>query len=121
MLTFSHSRRRPRSRSRSHGSRTQDGNAGLVAQALARAPRWAIRRLTETYMTLGLAEIARASGGQSFRVDDAGELDQVYERLGSRIGTRSEEREVSVAFAGAGLVVLLAGLGTGLRRRSVLA
>lgn len=64
-----------------------------------------------------LREIAELSGGAAFRVDDADELDRVYERLGSEIGTRDERREVSAAFAGAGLVLLLAGLGAGLRWR----
>lgn len=29
-------------------------------QAIDRAPRWALKRLTATYVTLGLADIARA-------------------------------------------------------------
>jgi COP9 signalosome complex subunit 3 len=29
-------------------------------QAIARAPRWALKKLTATYVTLGLADIARA-------------------------------------------------------------
>lgn len=41
---------------------SQDGNAGLVKQALSRAPRWAIKKLTETYLTLGLREIGAAVG-----------------------------------------------------------
>jgi hypothetical protein len=48
-------------------------------------------------------------------------LDRVYEQLGSRIGTRKEQREVSAAFAAGGLALLLGGLGTGLRWRSRLA
>jgi Ca-activated chloride channel family protein len=64
-----------------------------------------------------LREIAEVSGGAAFRVDDADELDRVYERLGSQIGTRDERRDVSSAFAGAGLVLLLAGMGAGLRWR----
>jgi Ca-activated chloride channel homolog len=64
-----------------------------------------------------LREIAERSGGRAFEVEDAAELDRVYERLGSRIGTRRERREVSAAFAGAGLLLLLGGLGTGLRWR----
>ena len=51
-----------------------------------------------------LREIAQASGGARFAAEDAGELDQVYERLGSQIGTRDERREVSAAFAAAGLL-----------------
>ncbi|KAF8219143.1 hypothetical protein L208DRAFT_1418768 [Tricholoma matsutake] len=37
-----------------------DKNTGLVMQAIDRAPRWALKRLTATYVTLGLADIARA-------------------------------------------------------------
>ncbi|CAA9461222.1 MAG: von Willebrand factor, type A [uncultured Solirubrobacteraceae bacterium] len=64
-----------------------------------------------------LRAMSERSGGNSFRVDDAGELDRVYERLGSRIGTRDQRREVSAAFAGGGLLLLLAGLGSALRWR----
>ncbi len=64
-----------------------------------------------------LREMAERSGGSTFRVDDAGELDRVYERLGSRIGTREKRREVSAAFAGGGLLLLLTGLGAALRWR----
>ena len=64
-----------------------------------------------------LREMAERSGGSAFRVDDAEELDRVYERLGSRIGTRDQRREVSAAFAGGGLVLLLAGLAAALRWR----
>ena len=65
-----------------------------------------------------LEAIAERSGGESFAVSDGDELDQVYERLGSRIGTRQEQREVSAAFVGGALVLLLGGVGVGLRWRS---
>ncbi|HVL97220.1 MAG TPA: VWA domain-containing protein [Solirubrobacteraceae bacterium] len=64
-----------------------------------------------------LREMARASGGSAYRVEDAGELDSIYQRLGSRIGVRRVRREVSAAFAGAGLLLLIGALGTGLRWR----
>jgi Ca-activated chloride channel family protein len=64
-----------------------------------------------------LREIADESGGQAFEVEDAAELDRIYETLGSRIGTKREQREISAAFAGAGLLLLLGGLGAGLRWR----
>ncbi len=64
-----------------------------------------------------LRQIAQRSGGQAFEVDDGAALDHVYERLGSRIGTRRERREISAAFAGGGLLLLLGGVGTGLRWR----
>lgn len=62
-----------------------------------------------------MAEIADASGGESFDVDDPDELDAVYERLGSQIATRPEEREITAAFAGGGMALLLAAAVLGLR------
>ncbi|GLB41148.1 putative cop9 signalosome complex subunit 3 [Lyophyllum shimeji] len=35
-------------------------NTGLLQQALARAPRWTLKKLTATYVTVSLADIARA-------------------------------------------------------------
>ena len=46
------------------------------------------------------------SGGAAFAAEDAGALDEVYERLGSQIGTREEQREISAGFAAAGLLLL---------------
>lgn len=62
-----------------------------------------------------LREIATASGGKAFTAEDSGELDQVYEKLGSRIGTRKEKREITAGFAAAGLALLSAGVAFGLR------
>jgi COP9 signalosome complex subunit 3 len=41
-----------------------DKNLGLVHQALERASRWNLKRLTDTYLTLGLAEIGAEIGVQ---------------------------------------------------------
>jgi Ca-activated chloride channel homolog len=62
-----------------------------------------------------MAEIATASGGQSFDVDDPNELDSIYERLGSQIATRPEQREITVGFVAGGMVLLLAAALLGLR------
>ncbi|KAG6876430.1 hypothetical protein C0993_003191 [Termitomyces sp. T159_Od127] len=35
-------------------------NTGLIHQALARAPRWTLKKLTATYVTLSLSDIAKA-------------------------------------------------------------
>jgi Ca-activated chloride channel family protein len=64
-----------------------------------------------------MREVAQASGGQAFTAEDADQLDGVYERLGSQIGTKPEQREVTAAFAGFGLVLLLVGAGLGVRWR----
>lgn len=67
-----------------------------------------------------LNAIAQRSGGKAFEVDSADQLDSVYEQLGSRIGTRQERKDVGAMFAAGGLVLLLGGLGTGVRRRGAL-
>lgn len=68
-----------------------------------------------------LRAIAQRSGGRAYAVGDADRLDRVYRDLGSRIGTRQEQRDVSSMFAAGGLLLLLGGAGTGLRRRGALA
>jgi Ca-activated chloride channel homolog len=55
-----------------------------------------------------LSRIAEASNGRFFQAPTSRNLNQVYESLGSRIGFRTEEREVTVAFAAAALVLLAA-------------
>jgi Ca-activated chloride channel homolog len=64
-----------------------------------------------------LQEISRVTGGTFTETADAGRLEGVYKKLGSKIGTKRVKREVSSSFAAAGLVLLLGGLGTGLRWR----
>jgi Ca-activated chloride channel family protein len=61
-----------------------------------------------------MVEIAERSGGESFDVEDADQLDAVYERLGSQIGTRPEEREITAGFAAGGMALLLAAAGLSL-------
>ncbi|KAF8198470.1 hypothetical protein BJ912DRAFT_26860 [Pholiota molesta] len=39
---------------------SQDRNLGLLQQAIARAPRWVLKKLTATYVTLHLSDIGRA-------------------------------------------------------------
>jgi Ca-activated chloride channel family protein len=56
-----------------------------------------------------LAEIARASGGQTFTAATAGGLKTVYERLGSQLGKKKEKQQVTSTVAGGGLVLLLGG------------
>jgi Ca-activated chloride channel homolog len=65
-----------------------------------------------------LQEISRITGGTFTEASDAGVLDGVYKKLGSKIGVRHVKREISSSFAAAGLVLLLAGMGTGLRWRA---
>lgn len=62
-----------------------------------------------------MQEIATASGGESFGVDDADQLDGVYERLGSQLATRPEKREVTAGFAAGGMALLLGAAALSLR------
>jgi Ca-activated chloride channel homolog len=62
-----------------------------------------------------LERIARTSGGAAFLAEDADELAGVYERLGSQIGTKEEPREVTAAFAGGALILLLGAVAGSLR------
>jgi Ca-activated chloride channel family protein len=64
-----------------------------------------------------LAEIAALSGGRAFAAEDSNALDQVYQTLGSRIGTKKEKREVSAGFAAFGLLLLGGAAFTSLRWR----
>ena len=63
-----------------------------------------------------LRQIAQTSGGQAFEASDGDELAAVYERLGSQLGTREETREVTAAFAAAGLLLLGGALIGSVRR-----
>jgi Ca-activated chloride channel family protein len=56
-----------------------------------------------------MKEVARVSGGRYFDAPDQNQLRSIYERLGSRLGSETEQREVTAAFAGGGLLLLLAG------------
>jgi Ca-activated chloride channel family protein len=55
-----------------------------------------------------LARIAETSSGRFFQAPTSENLTAVYDSLGSRIGFRMEEREVTVAFTAAGLLLLAA-------------
>lgn len=59
-----------------------------------------------------LEQVARASGGAFFAAPDAEGLRRVYEELGSRLGTRKEDREVTDLFAAIAAGLLLVGTTT---------
>jgi Ca-activated chloride channel family protein len=62
-----------------------------------------------------LREMASVSRGQAFSVEDADELDSVYKRLSSQIGTKEEKREITAGFAAGGIALLLAATGLAVR------
>ena len=66
-----------------------------------------------------LEQVAKTSGGEFFAAPDSAGLSRVYEELGSRLGTRNEDREVTDVFAGlaAALVLIAATISVVLFRR----
>ena len=66
--------------------------------------------------TATLESIARTTGGRFFTAPTARGLEAVYANLGRGFATRKEKQEVTAAFAGGGLALLLAGLVAGLLR-----
>ena len=56
-----------------------------------------------------MRRIATISGARTFAADAGDELATVYERLGSQVATREEEREITAAFAGGAAAFLLLG------------
>jgi Ca-activated chloride channel family protein len=58
-----------------------------------------------------LAAIAETTGGRSFTAPTAQDLAQIYESLGSKVGYKQEEQEVTQLFAAAALAFVLVGAG----------
>jgi Ca-activated chloride channel family protein len=65
--------------------------------------------------TAALQAIAERSGGAAFTAQDASGLSAVYEKLGSQVAMKDEPREITGAFAGGAIVLLLAGGALSLR------
>ncbi|HYM58477.1 MAG TPA: VWA domain-containing protein [Solirubrobacteraceae bacterium] len=59
--------------------------------------------------TVTLRDIAETTGGRYFSAPSAARLETIYANLGTRFSTRKEKQEVTAAFAGGALVLLLAG------------
>jgi Ca-activated chloride channel family protein len=66
--------------------------------------------------TATLQEIARETGGRFYRVGDAERLQEIYSQLGTRFAKLRVKQEVTSAFAGGALILLLLGASTGLLR-----
>jgi Ca-activated chloride channel family protein len=58
-----------------------------------------------------LQQIAQVSGGQFFRARSATALTSVYKKLATRIGHRTQNRQITDLFAGGAIVFLLLGGG----------
>jgi Ca-activated chloride channel family protein len=65
---------------------------------------------------LTLQDVARDTGGEYFAAPNAQKLSAVYRNLSTRLAHFKEKRQVTSAFAGGALVLLLAGAGFGIAR-----
>jgi Ca-activated chloride channel homolog len=54
-----------------------------------------------------MQQIAQVSGARAFNAQSADQLSSIYKRLGGQLGTAGRKREITAAFAIAGLVLLL--------------
>ncbi len=54
-----------------------------------------------------LREMAKVTGAKTFNTGDAGKLNDIYKTLGSQLGTRAQEKEITSSFAIGGLVLLV--------------
>ena len=68
-----------------------------------------VQRIPVPPDTETLREIARITGGRYFAAPDAARLESIYANLGTRLSSRPVEHEVTAAFAGGAIVLLLAG------------
>jgi Ca-activated chloride channel homolog len=62
-----------------------------------------------------LAEIARVSRGKAYTAATTNRLEDIYKQLGSELGHKKEKRQITNAFAGGGLVLLLTGIAMSVR------
>jgi Ca-activated chloride channel homolog len=56
-----------------------------------------------------LRQVARTTGGRFFEAVSADDAEDIYGRIGTRLTSKPEKREITVAFAGGAFVLLLAG------------
>jgi Ca-activated chloride channel homolog len=61
-----------------------------------------------------LRKVADATGGQFYRAQDADQLTKVFQDLPRTVVVQHEQREITVIFAAAGLVLALAAIGLSL-------
>jgi Ca-activated chloride channel family protein len=62
-----------------------------------------------------MQQIAATSGARAFNAQTAGQLSSIYKHLGTELSSVSRKREVTVAFAVAGLVLLVLAVGASVR------
>jgi Ca-activated chloride channel homolog len=90
---------------------------GTQSGALERPnPQGGVRRVPVPPDTATLQEIARETRGRYYAAPDAQRLTEIFKGLGTRLATRQEKQEVTAAFAGGGLALLLVGMVAAMAR-----
>jgi Ca-activated chloride channel homolog len=74
-----------------------------------------VQRIPVPPDTETLREIAKTTGGRYFAAPDAARLESIYSNLGTKLSSKPIEKEVTSAFAGGALALLLVGGGLSLR------
>jgi Ca-activated chloride channel family protein len=69
------------------------------------------RRIQVPPDTETLKEIARVSRGRFYEAADSAKLEEIYAGLGTRLSSKQVKEEVTVAFAGGALLLVLLGGG----------
>ena len=82
--------------------RNADGTGGDVTRSVPPDPA-------------SLAAIAHASGGEAFTAQTADGLSAVYERLGTQLGHTDRKKQITTAFAGGAIALLMLGAGLSTR------
>jgi Ca-activated chloride channel family protein len=62
-----------------------------------------------------LRQIAQVSGGKAFTAEDSDSLKSIYKTLGSQLGTKTQQKQITATFALGGLVLLLGAAFSSLR------
>jgi Ca-activated chloride channel family protein len=74
-----------------------------------------VQRIPVPPDTETLREIARTTGGRYFAAPDAARLESIYANLGTKLSSKPVEHEVTVAFAGGAILLLMVGGSLSLR------
>ena len=85
-----------------------DDAAGLIEGVVEPIQRLISEITTGPADTDTLNDLAEATGGRFYNAESAGELRAVYSDIGSSIGYRTEQRDISARFIGLGLLAAVA-------------
>ena len=98
----------------SRSTRSRSGPSRGSSSTRARTAPTGASRCRPTPTTL--QEIARETRGRFYEAADAQRLTEIYRGLGTRLATKQEKQEVTAAFAGGALALLVFGMVAAMAR-----